>query len=130
MCNKKFECLGVAFVISLVIGIITAFLRITAVITVPPVFLWATFGIAVGFIAVALFSFALSKKNTLCVETALGTTLASALSTILFSIVLLAITFVATSIVGAIITGLLLLSFSFLLTSAACLTKCLAKVND
>lgn len=130
MCNKRFECLGVAFVISIIVGIITAFLRITAVITVPPVFLWITFGVAVGFIAVTLLSFALSRKNTDCVETALGTALASALSTILFSVVLLAITFVATSIVGAIITGLLLLSFTLLLTSTACLVKCLAKVND
>ena len=130
MCNKKFECLGVAFVISLVIGIITAFLRITAVITVPPIFLWATFGIAIVFIVAALLSFSLSEKNACCVETALGATLTGALGTVLFSVVLLAITFVATSSVGAIITGLLLMSFSFLLTSAACLAKCLAKVND
>ena len=38
--------------VSLIIGIITAFLQITAVITVAPVFLWVALGIAVGFLGI------------------------------------------------------------------------------
>ena len=41
-CNFKFNCTAIAWIVSAIIGVIAAFLLITAVITVTPVFLWVT----------------------------------------------------------------------------------------
>ena len=54
MCNCRNNCTSIAVVVSIIIGIITAFLRITGVITVTPAFLWVVFGIAVVYLAVVL----------------------------------------------------------------------------
>ena len=50
------SCTTLALIISIVVGIITAFLRITAAITVTPAFLWTVFGIAVVYLAVVLLA--------------------------------------------------------------------------
>ena len=127
-CNCKFNCAALAFIASIVIGIVTAMLRITAVITVTPAFLWVLFGIAVVYLAILLlasvFSRAIGTRECFCFN--LPIILAGILGTILTSVILLAITFAATSIVGAIITGALLFFFSLLLTTTACLVKCIA----
>lgn len=130
-CKNRFDCTLFAIVASVIIGIITAFLTITAVITVTPAFLWVLFGIAVGFLAVLLLAAPRIQRsdNDLCVCSAVPAFLAGILGTVLLSVVLLAITFAATSIIGAIITGLLLLFFSLTITSAACLVKCLLNCN-
>lgn len=127
-CDARRDCTLIALIVSTIIGIITAFLRITATITIPPVFFWVIFGIAVGLLAVTLVAVALTKdkNNCECVERTLGTQLISILATILLSLILLAIPFVATSIIGAIITGLALFFFSLTLGSTACLIKCFA----
>ncbi len=131
MCNCKNNCTSIAIVASIIIGIITAFLRITAVITVTPVFLWVVFGIAVGYLAVVLGTTAIRENDGIgkCVCPTLSVLLIGILGTILLSVVLLAIPFVATSIVGAIVTGLLLLFFSLTVSVTACLAKCLANCN-
>ncbi len=125
------NCTVIAVAASLIIGIITAFLRITAAIAITPVFLWVLFGIAVVYLAVTLVSGALFRKescNDLCaIVTAL---LVGILGTVLLSIVLLAIEFVATSIIGAILTGGLLFFFFLIVTSAACLVRCFFNCND
>ena len=54
MCNCRNNCTSIAVVVSIIIGIITAFLRITGVITATPAFLWVVFGIAVVYLAVVL----------------------------------------------------------------------------
>ncbi len=131
MCNCKNNCTSIAVVASIIIGIITAFLRITGVITAAPAFLWVVFGIAVVYLAVVLATTAVAECEGIgkCVCPTLSVLLIGILGTILLSVVLLAIPFVATSIVGAIVTGLLLLFFSLTVGATACLAKCLAKCN-
>ena len=55
-CNCRYNCLLLSIIASLIIGVITAFLRITAVITVTPAFLWVSLGIAVVYLAINLIS--------------------------------------------------------------------------
>lgn len=132
-CNdNRRGCTTIAIIASVIIGIVAAFLRITAVITVTPAFLWVVFGIAVAYLAVLLGTMAITRRSGYrsCLCTTLAVLLAGILGTILFSILLLAITFAATSIIGAIIVGLLLLSFSLIISTTACLVLCLANCND
>ena len=126
-CNCRNHCGALAIIASLIIGVVATVLRITAVITVTPAFLWTTFGIAVGFLAVSLLALSPARpylRDCLC--PILPLFLAGILGTVLTSVILLAITFAATSIVGALITGLLLTFFSLIITTAACLVKCIA----
>lgn len=128
-CISRRDCTLISLVVSVVIGIVTAFLRITGVITIPPVFFWVIFGIAVGLLAITLIAVTSTRNNDNCdcKEKALGTQLVSILATVLLSLILLAIPFVTTSVIGAILTGLALLFFSLTLGSTACLIKCYAK---
>ena len=128
-CSCRSTCTTAALIISIAVGIITAFLRITAAITVTPAFLWVVFGIAVVYLAIVLLT-AVSINccnNGLpcCLRTTLSVLLGAILATILLAVVLLAVEFAATSIVGAVITGLLLLSFFLTLTETACLARCI-----
>lgn len=132
-CNCTVNCPLLSIVASIIIGIITAFLRITAVITTTPAFLWVVLGIAVVYLAIILISLTLIRGPDTrldCLCPILSTLLAGILGAILLSIVLLAIEFVATSIIGAIITGLLLAFLSLIFTSTACLVKCIARCDD
>ncbi len=124
-------CTVFAAVASLIIGIITAFLRITAVITLTPAFLWVLLGIAAVYLAVTLISAALFRRG--CCDSLCGivnTLLAGILGTVLLSIVLLAVEFVATSIIGAVLTGALLFFFFLTVTSTACLARCFFNCDD
>lgn len=124
-------CTVIAVVVSLILGVITAFLRITAAITVTPAFLWVLLGIAVVYLAVTLISAALFRRG--CCEdlcSIVNALLAGILGTVLLSVVLLAIEFVATSIIGAVLTGALLFFFFLTVTSTACLVRCFFNCND
>lgn len=127
--RRDCDCTLISLIASVIIGIVTAFLRITGVITIPPVFFWVIFGISVGLLAITLIAVALTRNsdNCLCKERALSAQLLSILATVLLSLILLAIPFVTTSVIGAILTGLALLFFSLSLGSTACLIKCYAK---
>lgn len=133
MCNRncnRNECLIVAIASSVVIGIVAAVLRITGIITTTPAFLWVLFGIAVVYLAIAFVVSSLRRFDTPYSARALiSTFIAGILGTILFSVVLLGITFVATSAVGAVLTGLLLASFSLIITTTACIVLS-AYTND
>lgn len=124
-------CVVIAFVASLIIGVITAFLRITAAITLTPAFLWVLLGIAVVYLILILIAAAFYRdgccKDLCSIVPAL---LGGILGTILLSIVFLAIEFVATSILGAVLAGLLLFCFSLTVTSVACLVRCFFGCND
>ncbi len=125
------DCTLIAVAVSLVVGIVAAFLRITGVITFTPAFLWALIGIAVGFLAVTLVSAALFRNEccgNLCrIVTA---QLVGILGTVLLSFVFLATEFAVISVIGAILTGLLLFFFFLVLTSTACLVRCFFNCND
>ena len=120
-CNT-FNCTVLSVMASIIIGITTAILRYTAILTIGTTFLWVAFGIAVAFLLVGFLKS--SNKNSLQEsDTSLILTIIGALLTILVSVVLLGFTFAATSALGAIISGVLLGGFSLLLTSAACYIK-------
>jgi len=131
-CGKRRDCSGIALIASLIIGIIAAFLQITAVITLTPVFSIVAFGIAIVYLAVTLLAASRSEGTTECNGycTSLNVTLIGILGTILFSVILLAITFAATSVIGAIVVGALFFFFSLMITTIACLAKCLASCGN
>lgn len=125
------DCTLIAVVVSLILGIITAFLRITAAITLTPAFLWVLLGIAVVYLAVTLIAGAVSRNR--CCEglcTVITALLAGIIGTIVLSIVFLAIEFAATSILGAVLAGALLFFFFLTVTSVACLVRCFFNCNS
>ena len=127
----RIGCTVIAVVASLIVGIITAFLRITAAITLTPAFLWVLLGIAVVYLAVTLIAAAIFRNQCcedLCsIITAL---LAGIIGTVFLSILLLAIEFAATSVLGAVLAGALLFFFFLMITSTACLIRCFFDCND
>lgn len=131
-CRSNDGCTVAALIVSAIIGVIAAFLQITAVITVAPVFLWVVFGIAVVYLAALVVSVLVSRRvdNAGCVCPALNALLAGILGSILFAVVLLAVGIVATSIISAILVGLLLFFFALTFTASACLVRCIANCGD
>lgn len=131
-CDNRRSCVTAAVIASVIVGVIAAFLTFAGTIAVTPAFLWVVFGIAVGFLAIALASTSLIQGTVPCRSfcSALNALLIGVLGTVLFALVLLAISFAATSIIGAIITGALLLFFALVLTAAACLVKCIVNCNN
>ena len=124
-------CTVFAVAASLILGVITAFLRITAAITLTPAFLWVLLGVAVVYLAVLLVSASLFRNaccSSLC--TIITALLSGIIGTVLLSIVLLGIEFAATSVLGAVLAGALLFFFFLTVTSTACLVRCLFNCND
>jgi len=131
-CCRQYGCSITAVVASIIIGIITAFLRITAVITLTPAFLWVVFGVAVGYLAVVLIALSVAEGFGIreCICSTLPVLFTGILGSVLTAVILLAVEFAATSVVGAIIAGLTLLFFSLTLTATACLAKCIAGCDE
>lgn len=127
-CSCKRDCTLFAVIASLILGIVAAFLQITAVITVTPAFLWVALGIAVGYLAILLIATALMRADQCkrCLCGSLGTVLAGILGTILLAVILLAVGITATSVVSAILVGLLVGLLTLTFTGSACLVLCLA----
>lgn len=125
LCNCKCSCTIFSGIASLIIGIIAAFLQITGTVTVTTTFLWVVAGIAVAYLGILLLASAIQQQCPRCGCTcnSLNALLIGALGSILFSVVLLAVGIVATSIVSAILVGLLLLFFSLLISTTACLIR-------
>ena len=94
-CGCRNSCTTIALIISIVIGIITAFLRITATITLTPAFLWVVFGIAVVYLAIVLITTVsvncCDEKSPCCLKNILSVLLGAIIATIVFATVLLAI---------------------------------------
>ena len=124
-CCCRFNCTFWAIVLSIAIGVVTAFLTIMGMITLTSAFLWATLGIAVVYLAVALATVNFREGAARCCS-ALAAILIGALGTALFSIVLLAISFPATSVLGAILAGAVLFFLFLTLTATACFIRCQA----
>lgn len=132
-CNTRQHCVGLAVITSAILGVIAALLRITAVITVTPAFLWVALGIAVVYLAVLLATAGCCRGALACRcgGGALTALLAGILGTALISVILLAITFAATSIPGAVLVGLLVLSLALILSATACLvSRCCEQDNN
>ncbi len=128
-CNCKADCTILAIVAGITVGIVAAILKYTAIVTVTPAFLWVLFGIAVVYLGFTPITTAIIRRENTgrCFCSALSAILWGALGTILSAVLLLGIEFAATSAIGAIIFGFLAGFFTLLLTSVACLTKCIAK---
>ena len=124
-CNCKCSCTVAAIIVSLIIGIISAFLQITAVITVTPIFLWVVFGIVTVFLYVLVLAGAFmgQREQSSCRCSSLNALLAGILGTLLFSVILLAVGIIATSIASAILVGITLFFFALVLTSTACFVR-------
>lgn len=120
----KCSCNLYAFIASIVIGVVAAVLRYTAIITVTPAFLWVVLGIAVVYLLVYFSVFATSEGVLKrCASSSVLLFVYAALIAILSSVVLLGITFAATSVLGAIITGVLLGALALIFTTTACLIR-------
>jgi hypothetical protein len=110
------------------LGVLTAFLQITGVITVTTAFLWVAFGIAVVYLGVLALASGLARcqEGSSCRCTALNALLAGILGTILLSLIPLSVGIVATSVISAILVGLLLFFLGLALISTACYVRTLA----
>lgn len=133
-CNncKKCSCVIAAIISSILLGILTAFLQISGVVTITTTFLWVALGIAVVYLGVLTLSSALASRNDQynCLCDALEATLTGILGTVLFSVVLLAIGIVATSILSAVLAGLTVGFLALTLTSTACLVRYLTNCGN
>ena len=133
-CDYVFRpnCVILAILGSIIIGIIAAFLTFSATITLTPAFLWVLLGIAVVFLAIIFVTLALSRGPTprICICRILPVLLTGILGTALTSLILLGGTFAATSVVGAIISGLAILFLSLILSSISCIIRCIACFDE
>ena len=133
-CESKCRCILSAIVGSVIIGVVSAFLQISALIDVTSAFLWVLLGVAVVYLAILLaaaaFGGAGGRCKCGCRCSTLSALLVGILGTVLLSVVLLGIEFAAASVVGAIIVGLLLASFTLTIASSACFVKCLCDCDD
>lgn len=127
-CSCKCNCTVAALIISLIVGIIGAFLQITAVIAIAPVFLWAALGVAVvylGGLAAAMLLARAPRQQGICGCSSLNALLLGVLGTILVAVILLIVDVVAASVIGAILTGLLLGFLALTFTATACYIRSL-----
>lgn len=126
-CRCKCTCTFIALVVGLILGVITAFLQITAAIAVTPVFLIAAFGIAVGYLGILVIASALAvrSRETECRCSSLNTVLTGILGTILVAVVLLLTGIIATSVLSAILIGALVFFFTLIIAGSACLVRVL-----
>ena len=127
-CKCRCRCTGAALIASAILGVLTAFLQITGVITVTPAFLWVAFGIAVVYLGIQVVAAAQAgcPERSPCRCTAMNALLAGILGTILLSLILLSVGIVATSVVSAIFVGLLLFFLGLTLISTACYVRTVA----
>ncbi len=122
-CASRYNCIDISVLASIIIGVVAAVLRFTAVITLTPVFLWLVLGASVGYLAVILYTATRPNNPFLCAYTTLNVVLIAILAAILFAVILLGITFVATSILGAIISGLLVGTLALVISATVCLIR-------
>jgi hypothetical protein len=131
-CKCNCNCALAAIIASVIIGVVAAFLQITGVIEILPVFLWVVLGISVVYLAVITVSSSIAGgyDGCGCKCSILSVVIAGILGSILFSVILLAVGVTAGSVVSAILVGLLLLSFSLLIAGTACYARCLADCGE
>lgn len=130
-CNCKCNCTMAAIIAGAIIGVITAFLQITGLITITTVLLAVAFGIGIVYLLGLLIAAALDRnpepRNCTCVS--LNATLVGILGTILFSVILIAVGITATSVISAILVGLLVFSLVLMIVSTACLIRTLTNCD-
>ena len=123
-CGCKRDCVLIAVVAALLLGVVAAFLQITGVITVAPAFLWAAVGLAAVYLSVLLVTTQYRYEGRGCACRAVRTVLAGILGTVLLGVILLAVGIVATSVVSAILVGILTAFLTLIFAGTACLILC------
>lgn len=128
---QRCNCGVLAFIASVVVGIIAAILRYTAVITITPAFLWVVLGVAVVFLGASVFAAILGGNNVRrCFCEYFTLFVVGALGAILLSVVLLAIPFAATSLLGALISGAMIYAIAQVVTITACVLRCIISCSN
>ena len=92
-CGCRWSCAAVAVVISVILGVIAAFLQFAGVIAVAATLLGVVFAVAVGYLAVLLVAVALLRRRETerCLCGSVRTVLTGILGTVLFSAILLVV---------------------------------------
>ena len=130
-CSCRFSCTGVALVLSVIVGIVTALLTVTGTVVLAPVFTIVAAGIAVVYFAILLLGAVFGRLGcSACRRTTLTAILVGLIGVLLTAVLLLAVGFAATSILGAVITGLLLAFLTLVFASTACYVSCAADCAD
>jgi len=126
-CNCKWNCTALAVVVSLIVGVIGAFLQITGVITLGTVFLLGAAGVALAYLGTLVLATLLTGRREYdsCACTALNVLLAALLVTVALAALLLAVGITATSVISAILVGLLIAAITLAITVSVCLVRCL-----
>lgn len=127
-CAAVCSCTTAALVASAIVGVLTAFLQITGMITLTPAFLWVALGVGVVYLGVLIVAASLAgrRHESDCLCSRLNVLLAGILGTVFFAVLLLALGVVATSVISAILAGLLLFFSALTLTGSACYVRCLS----
>lgn len=127
-CNCRCNCTAVSLVTSVIVGVIAAFLQITGVITLTPMFLLVAAGIAVAYLGGLTLAALVDRRRERgrCICSGLNVLLVALLGTILLSAVLLAVGITATSVISAILVGLLIAFVTLAIAVSACLVRYLA----
>ena len=131
-CDNRRDCIGIALIASLIIGVVAAFLQITAVFTLTPIFSIVAFGIVIFYLAITLIATSLAQRTASCNRccASLPWLLFGITGTILASVVLLLIVFPATSVVGALFVGALFFCFALTIATATCFIRCLSDCRN
>ena len=126
-CTCRCARVAGALIVSAILGVIAAFLQITAAIAITPMFLGAAFIVAAVFLLVLILAVSITAGEEACdcLCAILGAVLWGILGTILFAIVLLLVDIAAGSVISAILVGLLAFFFSLMLTGAAAYVRCI-----
>ena len=126
-CCCRWSCAAVAVVVSVILGVIAAFLQFAGVLAVAATLVGVVFAVAVGYLAVLLVAAALLRRRETecCLCGSVRTVLVGILGPVLFSAILLVVDVAATSVIGAVLVGLLVLFLALLLTGTACLIQCI-----
>ena len=105
-CGCKFGCVAASIVSGIVIAIITAILGFLSLITVTPVFLWVTLGIAVVLLALAFLRYSGDGISACSGGGSLTMLVISLIATALGSVILLGSSFGSLGLIGSGILGL------------------------
>lgn len=131
-CRYRFSCTVVSVILSVIVGVIAAFLQITGVFTLTPVALVVVAAVAAVYLGAlvltALVGGRRDRGNDCCGS--LNVLLAGLLGTIFLAALLLAVGITATSVISAILVGLLIGDVSLTLLVSACLVRCLTACGD
>ena len=123
-CQCRCNCMLGAIVASVILGIVTAFLHITGIVTATTIFLWVALGISVIYLAILLLKTGTCLNEVCaCLCPTINALLVGILGSVLLSVILFAIGITATSVLSAILVGLLVLFQSLIFTSTACFIR-------